>query len=303
MPKRLKKELNRIFIFHHVASLNSFSAAAAKLDMSRSVVMQNIKDLEDSFNVRLFNRTTRSFSMTNDGKLLQIQAAKVLFELDLAYNQLRDHHRAISGTIKLQVPLLLDIPQLHQALSAYIQRNPKVNLDVVNGERVHDMQEKNLDLVLHVGELPPGDFYARKIMDFESYILASPDYLKKNGMPLHPSGLRDHICLNYRHCLTGNHWQFENPATGLTELHPITRTTTVDSERMLVSLCESGHGIASALGITCKTQVDAGKLIPILSAWTQKIPLYLVFASTQSMSRMVRDFLEAISDDLPRRLS
>lgn len=301
MTKELKKDLNRIYIFYHVAKQESFTKAAKSLRMSRTVVMENVRDLEESFQVQLFTRTTRTFSLTAEGERLLARAEHIYAELNLACIELTNHSREIGGKVTLQFPSVLDTPELHGLLSSYMEKHPAVNLEVVSAERIENMESKKLDLALHVGQLNDGDFYAKKIMEFDSYILASPAYLRKYGTPKDPNELKHHHCLNYRHCLTGDEWLLVDPVTRETTAFPIGLKTTVDSERLLVSLAEAGHGIASALSISCITQLQKGTLIPVLREWTYKIPLYLVHTPKKSMSRTVRDFMDTICEVLPMR--
>jgi len=300
VSKDHKKDFGRMFVFYHVAQHTNFSAAAKSLGMSRTMVMQTISGLEESFSVRLFHRTTRSFGLTEQGSKLFEHASKMICEFDDACRDLRSDAKEPKGKITLQIPgVLLDVPQLHTIFSRFLEKNPRISFDIISQDRVGDLVARHVDIALHVGPLGDSSYIATLVHKFGTYILASPEYLKTHDRPVHPGELENHKVFNYRHCLTGDRWVFRQPETKTHVPYFIGKATTVDDERLLVSLAANGQGIASALDISCAAHINDGRLSPILEDWTYDIPLFLVYPSKKSIPKSVRLFLDVLTKELP----
>ncbi len=304
MPKNYKKDFGRMFIFYHVAKQASFSSAAKQLGLSRSMITHAVVHLEKTFSVRLFHRTTRSFSLTEQGKKLYLCAQRMHQEFEDAYAELRSESSEPKGKISIQIPgVLLDVAGVHDILTRFMESHPQVSYDITSDDRVGDLVERHIDVALHVGPLQDSSYYAKEIHQFGTYILGSPDYFARKGKPQHPAELEQHPVFNYRHCLTGDKWIFLNPKTKEKQPFPIGKFTTVDSERLLVSFAESGRGISSALDISCADQLNQGKLVPVLEDWTYKIPLQIVFVTKKAMPKSLRMLIDVLTQDLPRALA
>ncbi len=302
VSKDHKKDFGRMFVFYQVAKHSSFSAAAKSIGMSRTMVTQTITGLEESFSIRLFHRTTRSFGLTEQGATLFEHASKMVKEFEEACRDLRSDAKEPKGKITLQIPGVLDVPQLHNVLSGFLEKNPQITFEIRTQDRVGDLVESHVDVALHVGDLHDSSYHAKRVHEFDTFILASPEYLRRHKRPVHPDELERHKVFNYRHCLTGDRWIFREPATDNYPSYFVGKATKVDSERLLVSLAESGQGIASALDISCIDQIKAGRLVPVLEDWTYKIPLFLVFASNKSMPKSLRLLIDVLTRELPTAL-
>ena len=302
VSKDHKKDFGRMFVFYEVAKHSSFTAAAKSMGMSRTMVTQTITGLEESFAIRLFHRTTRSFSLTEQGAKLFEHAAKMIAEFEEACRDLRSDARELKGRITLQIPGVLDVPQLHDILTEFLEANQQISYEIRTQDRVGDLVENQVDIALHVGSLGDSSYRARTVHEFDTFILASPDYLKRHKAPQHPSELEQHKVFNYRHCLTGDRWILREPGTENYPSFFVGKATKVDSERLLVSMAERGQGITSALDISCVDQLNSGRLVPVLEDWTYKVPLSLVWASNKSMPKSLRLLIDVLTEKLPGAL-
>jgi DNA-binding transcriptional LysR family regulator len=267
------------------------------------MVMQTINGLEESFSVRLFHRTTRSFSLTEQGAKLHEYAGRMVSEFEDACGDLRSDAVEPKGKLTLQIPgVLLDVPALHSILSRFLKKYPQVVFEVLTQDRVGDLVDRQVDIALHVGPLVDSSYIALLVHKFGTYILASKEYLQEHKKPSHPSELERHKVVNYRHCLTGDKWIFREPGTENYLPFFIGKATKVDDERLLISFASSGEGIASALDISCVSQINSGQLQLMLEDWTYDIPLYLVYASRKSMPKSQRLLIEALMQELPAAL-
>lgn len=297
------KDFGRLYIFYSVAQHASFSGAAKHLGLSRTMISQAVEGLEASLSVRLFNRTTRSFTMTRQGELLFERAGRMVLEFECAQAEFGMDAAETKGKISLQLPSALEIPAVHGVLAKYMERNPQVTFDMSHGYDINSMAARNVDIALHLGALQDSSLHAKQIHLFRTFALGSAEYFEQFGALLHPNELMRHQVFSYRPLLQGDTWLFRDPDTRQLQAYPMGRISTVDSERTALAFAESGRGIASALEISCTEQVRRGTLIPILRAWTLPIPLSLVYLSKKAMPRCLRLLIDTLAAELPAALS
>lgn len=298
MIGNLKKDLNQIYFFYHIKLYGSFSIAAMKMGVSRSSLMLNIRDLEEYYQVRLINRNTRRFSLTREGEMLWEYARNIYLNLEKATESLNDSSRVNKGKITVHIPTVLDIPIMYNIFSEYMKIYPEVIIDTIFDDKRIDMIDEGVDLSFHIGDLPDSNYHARQLIHFDTYIVASKDYIEKNGIPQTPNDLINHQCVNFCHCKTGDKWKFKNPETHQYENYKLGNTIKVSSEKALLSFSEQGLGIGSALGFTCRDKIREGLLIPILTEWTYDVPLSLIFISKEFMPARLRNLIRLICDNI-----
>lgn len=291
-----KQDLSQFLIFLHVARNKSFTNAAKKIQISRSSVMANIKNLEDRFGLRFINRTTRCFSLTSEGKYLFEQVAKMESLFKITVQALEYSSKDLKNEITIKIPHVLDIPEIHSIFSKYMHKYPGTTIHTRYADSLGNLVEEEVDIALHIGELPDSSFYSKLATRFPSYILASPDYLKEHGIPSHPRELLSHNCINYDHCITGDKWLLRNNQTQVNELYSLGPTLRASSERAVLSFIEDGLGIGSALSFTCYKKINERKVTPIFTEWTYPIPLYIIYHTKSHLNKRVRCLIDDISE-------
>jgi len=296
MKMKKKQDLSHFLFFYHVAKNRSFSTAAKKMNVSRSSVMSNIKNLEERFNIRFINRNTRFFSLTFEGKYLYEQSLKIDALLEETVKSLENISSFSRKEIMIKLPVIFDVPEMHYALSAFMSKNPEVIVHTRYDDRLGNLIEEEVDFAVHIGELPNCSYYSKMITNFKSYILVSPEFLRLNGEPLHPQNLADYKCINFEHCLTGNKWLFRNKAKGGLESYPLGHTLKVSSERTVISFVEKGMGIGSSLSFLCHEKLKENKLKSILTDWTYPIPIYIIFHSKCYVDEHIRNLMDEIKN-------
>ncbi len=301
MPKDVKKDIGRLFVFYYVVTSGSFSKAARELSMSRAAVMKNIEQLEEKYQTKLINRTTRSFDVNEAGRNLYIHAERIFKEAKKACQYLEAQQHP-EGSINIQIPYILDREETHSVLSKLRKNYPRLKLMVSLGDAAENLTQKNIDIALQIGELPDSNYYAKPIMKFSTHIVASPLYLGRIGTPSHPKELINHKCINYRHCISGSQWLLKDPKTNGLVLFDLGEGTSADSERLLVSFAEAGEGITTALNIACREQFRKGTLVPILEEWTYPVTLYAVYTTHSNMAKKTKLLLKLLEQELPRVL-
>lgn len=295
-----KQDLSQFFIFLHVARNKSFTNAAKKLQISRSSVMTNIKNLEDRFSLRLINRTTRCFSLTSEGKYLFEQVIKMESLFKSTVQTLEYSSKDLKSEIIIKIPRILDIPEIHSIFSKHMHSHPGTTIHTRYEDLLGNLVEEEVDIALHIGELPDSSFYSKLVTRIPSYILASPGYLKEHGTPSHPEELSRHNCINFDHCITGNKWLLRNNQTQVNELYPLGPTLKASSERAVLSFIEDGLGIGSALSFTCYKQIAENKVTPLFKEWTYPIPLYIVYHTKSHLNKNIRCLIDNITEEIKK---
>lgn len=299
-----KQDLSYFWFFLQVAKQQGFSSAAKKMNVSRSSIMSNIKNLEERFNIRFINRNTRFFSLTPEGKYLYEQTLKINQILTETINSLEELSSCIRKEIVIKLPFLFDVPEIHHAISGFMNTHEGIIVHTTYDDNLGNLIEEEIDFAIHIGTLPDSGYYSRLIDNFESYIFASQSYLDSHGTPLHPDNLTHHKCINFDHCLTGNKWPFRNKMTRSLELFPLGQTLRVSSERAVVSFAEQGLGIGSGLSLLCLNKIKDKTLLPLLQEWTYPIPAFFIFHShshLNSYARLLMDALDAAIKQLKEK--
>lgn len=298
MKMKKKQDLSHFLFFFHVAKHRSFSIAAKKMNVSRSSVMSHIKNLEERFNIRFINRNTRFFSLTFEGKYLYEQSLKLDALLEETVKSLENVSSFSRKEVSIKLPVIFDIPDVHYALSSFMNKNPEIVVHTRYDDRLGNLIEEEIDFAVHIGELPNCSYYSKIVTNFKSHILASPEYVRTHGEPLHPQNLVDHKCINFEHCITGNKWLFRDKTKGILESYALGPTLKVSSERTVISFAEKGMGIGSGLSFLCHEKIKSNRLQSILSEWTYPIPVYIIFHSKCYVDEHIRNLMDEIKDTI-----
>ncbi|MDE9452425.1 hypothetical protein KKJ30_03140 [Xenorhabdus bovienii] len=173
------------------------------MSISRSSVVANIKNLEERYNIRFINRNTRYFSLTEEGKYIFEQSAKIEKILCETMGYLGDSAINFKKTIGIKIPGTLDISEVHNILSNYMNKHPETSVYIKLDDKIRNLIDEEIDLALHIGDLPNSNLHSRLVIKFNSYIIASEVYLKHSGISQHPDELIKHRCINFDHCVTG----------------------------------------------------------------------------------------------------
>lgn len=303
MSKKHQKDFGRLFIFYHAAKTASFSRAARSLGLSRTMITQSVEALEESLSVRLFNRTTRSFSMTKQGELLFERAERMVQEFECMLAECEADAQEVRGRIALQLPAVLDIPAVHATLARYLQQHPKVTFDIASGNEVSTMAARNIDIALHLGALQNSSLHAKQVHTFGTCLVGSARYFEQAGPLRHPSELQQHQVFRYAHLMPGDKLMLRDPQTKQQQAFPLGRVSNVNSERSALAFAQSGHGLANALDISCAEFVKQGLLLPMLPEWTVPVPLSLVYLTKKAMPRSLRLLIDTLALELPAALA
>ncbi|WP_278809888.1 LysR family transcriptional regulator [Obesumbacterium proteus] len=193
---RRADHLGSITAFVSTAQLGSFTAAAEKLGLTKSAVGKSVSRLEDRLGLKLFQRSTRSLSLTPDGERFLTSCQSAIEILEQAEAELTSHTSQPSGQLRVDLPAAFGRQRILPILLDITQRYPELTLTVTFSERFVDLIEEGIDLVIRIGELTDSSsLVARKLTTQKLVICASPDYLLYNGEPASPDELHLHRCI------------------------------------------------------------------------------------------------------------
>ena len=291
--------LEPIAIFTHVARAGSFSAAARRLGISKSKVSTQVADLEHRLGVQLIQRTTRSLSLTEAGHLLYRQGEELLRDAEQAVAGVHNLNDATRGVLKVGISQSFGTKHIIPALPAFMDTHPELELQVSLLDHKVDVVSEGLDLLLTMSEQLPLGMVARPLMKCQFMLLASPEYLARNGVPETPEQLVDHNCLVY-HGEWHEHsaWQFKK-GDDYCEIS-VSGNFRVDNAPALKSAAVSGLGIVYLASYLLGDEIESGKLIPLLIDWdlTHHLPLQAVYPRRKHLAPKVSVFIEFIKEKI-----
>ncbi len=191
-------------LFVQVIDEGSFSRAAEKRSLTNSVVSKRIARLEKDLNTQLLYRTTRKLSLTDAGRTLYDKAkiAKIAFQE--AENAVTGYSEDMKGTIRITLPVVSANLTLSESIAEFCKQHPDISVDLYITNRLVDLIEEGFDLAIRTAELEDSSLIARRLIDSQWVICATPDYLEQYGTPNTPEQLQSHECLLYKFDNTAN---------------------------------------------------------------------------------------------------
>jgi DNA-binding transcriptional LysR family regulator len=278
--------------FVRVTETGSFSAVARETHASQSAVTRLVAQLEQHFDVRLFHRTTRRLSLTDDGQVLMAHARHVIESADEMETVLGRQSGAPRGLVRLGTSVAGGL-FLATRLPVLLARHPGLSVALVMRDQNSDMVEERLDLAFRSGEIADASLVARRIGFLGRAVVASPVYLERNGAPSTPEDVATHTCLIHDVGSEPEVWRFTGPE-GPQSVRVSGQFIANDSQAVHRA-ARAGHGIALLPEIQLIDDLRAGRLFRLLEDYpSQRLPVYIVYPSRRNLAprtRVVMDFL------------
>lgn len=290
-------KLGTLGIFIQAAEAGSFVAAGHRLGISGSAVGKAIARLEDELGVRLFNRSTRSMTLTEDGSFFLDTCRRIQSEYETAQAQLSKSQTIPRGQLRVSLPLagMLLMP----AISAFMDTYPEINLDLDFTDRLVDVIEEGYDAVIRTGVIRDTRLMSRKLGTFKHKIVAAPAYLEAYGCPAVPEDLIRHRCLHHRFANSGKlePWPLVRGGHELKIDLPV--TTAASTLDPLVFLAERSYGITCLPSFAVVSEIAQKKLVSLLDDYVADTGTYSVLWPTNRyLSSKVRAFVDYMAQNL-----
>jgi DNA-binding transcriptional LysR family regulator len=258
------ERLTGLIAFARAASLGSYTAAARALGVSPSAVSKSVQRLEQQFGLSLFTRTTRSLTLTPEGRDLHERALRLLREAEEIEQAALATRAEPKGTIKIAAPLPIGVHVLGPALPGLCEQYPQLRIDLRLADRFVDVTEEGIDVAIRVGDLADTRLLSKKLGPHRLCAYAAPSYLEKFGTPQHPDELSGHRCVNFRFQSSGQslRWPFLI-GRDIVEFVP-DAAITVDTSDGVSAVLIAGGGIGISATYIAAPHVARGELVPIL---------------------------------------
>lgn len=281
--------------FVRVADSKSFSEAARRLRSSKSLVSRQVAALEAELGVRLFHRTTRSLTLTEEGRGYHAQVTRILAEIDDANRSVSQAQAAPRGKLKLSAPMSFGILHLAPALPDFFACCPEVQIDLSLNDRYVDVVDEGFDLAIRIGRLADSSLVARKLATLRMILCASQDYLDRHGAPQTPADLGKHQCLCYSTNAQAPEWRLVAP-DGAPLNVPIDGRLHANNGDVLRIAALRGQGIVYLPSFIVGADLQAGTLVSLLPDY---IPadtgIHAVYPHSRHLSAKVRAFIDFLA--------
>ena len=293
----MKVSLAELEAITAVARHGGFRAAARELGMSSSALSHAVAALEERLSVRIFNRTTRSVTLSDAGERFVADVTPALAAIDRAIEDAGMSAGTVSGTLRLNmapgaarmllVPLILE----------YGRRYPNVDVEIVTDNALVDVIGKGFDAGVRLVEVVPADMVAIPILPtIRSLVVGSPGYFSNRSHPIVPSDLLKHRCIRAR-MASGRLYRWEFERRGQAVLIDAPGSLILDASDLMLSAALEGAGLAYISEPSVAAHIASGDLIPVLQDWSPPYPgLSLYFAQRRQMPARLRALIDLIRE-------
>ena len=284
--------LGALGILVRVVETGSFSAVARERELSQAAVARQVSQLEEHFGVRLFHRTTRKLSLTDDGEMLLGLARPVLDGVDGLEAALGRQSASPVGLVRVGVTVAAS-RLLAQRLPMLLADHPGLKVELVVGDRLGDMIEERLDLAMRVGEIKDASLVARRSGIAERVAVAAPGYIKRHGEPSSPGELANHTCIVHDVGPNSDVWTFVTPDGSKDFL--VSGGFLANDVRAVHLAARTGYGIAYLALFDVFDDLRSGRLVRVLRDFPAPgVPYSLVYPTRRHLAprtRLVIDFI------------
>ncbi|WP_223646166.1 LysR family transcriptional regulator [Corallococcus sp. EGB] len=295
--------LQGVAVFVEAVEAGGFSAAAAKLNLSRSAVGKTVARLEERLGVRLFHRTTRSQGLTQDGQVFYERCLRALGELRAGEALLESGKQEVAGRLRVSMPVIYGRHCVAPILRDLARAHPKLELDLSFSDRLVDLLEDGFDLVIRnagIQGLAAGDGLTARRVGFQRMsVYASPAYLRKHGTPRTLEALSGHEAIRYVRSGTTRSWLFPREDGSNVELVPQSRLRFDDLEAIL-DAAVAGMGLAWLPCWLIQDLVRDKKLVRVLTDLPSLcFDVHALWPTTPHLPVRVRVAIDALAAKLP----
>jgi DNA-binding transcriptional LysR family regulator len=300
-------------LWHHLhwlsvlAQQGSYTAAAARLGVSKAAMSQRIAELERAARVPLVQRTTRSVRLTEAGQRLVDDTRASFEQIEHSFAQVRDLAGVPSGLLRVTAPVAFARQQLAPRLTDFLRAYPEVRLQLDMSDRLSSLATEGYDLAIRHTARPPDTHVAWTLCRTHSVLVASKAYLRRAGTPQTPADLQTHNCLHYLRAQDTPTWTLAHVASraqheGERITVPVTGQLAANNSEALREAALTGLGIALLPDFSAQTALQQGKLVQVLPDW-QPVgafaeQLYAIRPYSPHVPRAVTAFVDYLRQSL-----
>jgi len=279
--------------FVSVAQTSSFTSASKILGISTAQVSRQVSALENRLNTKLFYRTTRKVSLTEEGSVYYRHCRQVMAGLEDAERAISNLRNAPQGLVKLTAPVTYGEKYIMPLVIDFMTQYPEVEVNVVLSNQTVDLVEGGYDLAIRLGKLGDSSMMAKRLTSRTQYVCASPKYLEQFGIPHSLSELKQH------NCLVGNtdHWRFIE--SGKEKSIRVSGSLTCNSGYGLRDAAIKGIGLIKLPDYYISEDLKSGDLVSILENYQEpEEGIWALYPQNRHLSPKVRLLVDCLAEQL-----
>ncbi|PLR37612.1 LysR family transcriptional regulator [Chimaeribacter coloradensis] len=283
--------------FQRIVETRSFTRAAAHLGMPRSTASKALRDLESHLGVKLIQRTTRSVILTTEGAEYYRRISRLVTKIDETEAAMRDMGAAARGRLRIDLHSSLAGFVLIPLLSEFRERYPDIQLAFGVGDRPVNLIEEGVDCVIRAGELADSSLKAKTLYKDQLITCASPDYLKRYGVPESPEDLEaNHKIVGYFSAATGEAWPLRFRSRGR-EKQIVRFDIAANDSASQITMLVNGLGVGQTHASVVARFLRSGELVTVMDEMTSmRIPISVIYPPTKQLNARLRLFIDWLSE-------
>jgi DNA-binding transcriptional LysR family regulator len=286
--------ISELRTFVSIVAAGSLSAAAREMELALSVVSKRLASLEHRAEVRLIARSTRRFALTAEGQDLYERAQRILAEIDDAEAILTSGRVEPQGLLRVSAPVAFGRAHVGPVCRHFVSAHPKTSIDLRLTDRMVDLIEEGVDVVIRIGPPKDSGLVLRKLIDDYRIVVGAPEYLERRGAPMTPADLENHDCVHYRG--VGTHWRLVGSDGQAIEVRAFSRLRS-NSGQVALDWALAGCGLVMNSWVDVEPDLRAGRLIHVLRDWhSDPAPVCALFPSNRQLPSRMRLFVDAMAD-------
>ncbi len=289
-------------MFTRIAESGSFSKAADAMDVPRATATKLVQELEREVGVRLLQRTTRRVSLSPEGAAYYERASRLISELDDMNESAAGAGASPRGRLRVDIGSLLANSLLIPALGDFQAKYPHLRLDLGVSDRPIDLIGEGVDCVIRGGDMPDSSLVARRLADLQWVTCAAPAYVRRHGLPRHPSDLMTpaadggHVAVGYFSSLTGRHAPMEFERHGERYTVPTGKSVAVNESTAHMTSLVAGLGVGQTFRFMAEPHLSDGSLVELLPEWHRPLHrLSLVHPGARLPNSRIRAFSDWVA--------
>lgn len=280
-------------IFARVAAVQNLSAVGTELGLTPGTISKRIQALEDELSARLFDRTTRSIRITEEGASFLTHVERILVEIEAARASVDDKVSKPKGKLKIAAPAGLGRRYVAPALCAFLRVYPEIEVQLDLQDRPVNLQEDGYDVAIRTGALSDSSVIAKRLAPDRHVIAASPAYIARWGRPLRAEDLSGHSCL-----ILGDRSQWPFSKDGIETAVRVSGPLRSNNGELLCQAALGGNGLIQASELEILPELNSGQLVQVLADYeiTSNVAVWALYPSAKHMLPRMRVVLDFLTD-------
>lgn len=282
--------------FVAVVQNRSFAAAARRLGVVKSAVSRRVQELEERLGAHLINRSTRSLSLTDSGRIFFESATALLAGLEEAEGLAAHGASQPVGNLRIIAPTSFGRLHLVPMVCSFMEEHPRLSIELSLSDEFVDLVSEGFDMAIRIGELQDSNLSARSLGAIRRVAIASPAYIARFGAPKKPSDLMSHRCISYTNVDDKKFWRFVDPRIGKEQSVDVNSRLRMNDGDALCEAARAGAGITVLPTFIVHKSVVAGELVPVMLPY-EKVPteLHAIYPSRKLVPAKVKAFVNFVA--------